>query len=76
MMKALVYNGPQRKAWQDVASPSIQDSTDAIVLRRLTARRSVARISYILKGRCSRSDRGPVSWATRPSAPSRQSAPL
>ena len=31
MMKALVYNGPQRKAWQDVATPTIQDSTDAIV---------------------------------------------
>ena len=30
-MKALVYNGPKRRAWQDVATPTIQDSTDAIV---------------------------------------------
>jgi alcohol dehydrogenase len=30
-MKALVYNGPQRKAWQEVPTPTIQDRTDAIV---------------------------------------------
>ncbi len=30
-MKALVYHGPGKKAWQDVPEPSIQDPTDAIV---------------------------------------------
>ena len=30
-MKALVYNGPGRKAWEDVSTPKIQDSTDAVV---------------------------------------------
>src|SRR5580700_9507793 len=30
-MKALVYNGPHHKAWQDVATPTIRDNTDAIV---------------------------------------------
>jgi alcohol dehydrogenase len=30
-MKALVYNGPGRKDWQEVPMPTIQDSTDAIV---------------------------------------------
>ncbi|MGH3274665.1 MAG: zinc-dependent alcohol dehydrogenase family protein [Streptosporangiaceae bacterium] len=30
-MKALVYEGPGQKAWADVADPSIQDDTDAIV---------------------------------------------
>jgi alcohol dehydrogenase len=30
-MKALVYNGPRSKDWQEVPMPTIQDSTDAIV---------------------------------------------
>ena len=30
-MKALVYNGPGQKAWQDVPKATIQDSTDAVV---------------------------------------------
>jgi alcohol dehydrogenase len=30
-MKALVYNGPGRKAWEEVPTPTIQDNTDAIV---------------------------------------------
>jgi len=30
-MKALVYHGPGRKAWEDVPDPSIQDPADAIV---------------------------------------------
>ena len=30
-MKALVYNGPGRKEWQEVPKPTIEDSTDAIV---------------------------------------------
>ena len=30
-MKALVYNGPGRKEWQQVPKPTIKDGTDAIV---------------------------------------------
>ncbi len=30
-MKALVYHGPGRKAWEEVPKPTIQDDTDAIV---------------------------------------------
>src|SRR5580692_8567053 len=30
-MKALVYQGPGSKSWQEVPTPTIQDSTDAIV---------------------------------------------
>ena len=30
-MKALVYNGPGRKVWEEVPTPTIQDDTDAIV---------------------------------------------
>src|ERR1700693_5386676 len=30
-MKALVYSGPGRKAWEEVATPTIQEDTDAIV---------------------------------------------
>ena len=30
-MKALVYSGPGRKAWEEVPTPTIQDDTDAIV---------------------------------------------
>ena len=30
-MKALVYHGPGAKAWDDVADPTLQASTDAIV---------------------------------------------
>jgi alcohol dehydrogenase len=30
-MKALVYNGAERKAWEEVPTPTIQDDTDAIV---------------------------------------------
>ena len=30
-MKALVYHGPGKKAWEEVPNPTIQDPTDAIV---------------------------------------------
>ena len=30
-MKALVYHGPGKKAWEDVPNPAIKDPTDAIV---------------------------------------------
>ena len=35
-MKALVYHGPGRKAWEDVPDPTIQDPTDAIVRMETT----------------------------------------
>ncbi|MEO9139112.1 MAG: alcohol dehydrogenase, partial [Jatrophihabitans sp.] len=30
-MKALVYHGPGKKAWEDVPDPRIVDPTDAII---------------------------------------------
>ena len=30
-MKALVYHGPGKKSWEDVADPTIQQPTDVIV---------------------------------------------
>ena len=30
-MRALVYHGPESKAWEDVPKPTLQDDTDAIV---------------------------------------------
>ena len=30
-MKALVYHGPGKRAWEDKPRPAIQDPTDAIV---------------------------------------------
>ena len=30
-MKALVYKGPGKKAWEEVADPKIQEATDVIV---------------------------------------------
>jgi alcohol dehydrogenase len=30
-MRALVYHGPGNKSWEEVASPTIQDDTDAVV---------------------------------------------
>lgn len=30
-MKAIVYHGPQQKAWEDVPDPALRDDTDAIV---------------------------------------------
>ncbi|RUQ02149.1 alcohol dehydrogenase, partial [Microbacterium sp. HSID17254] len=30
-MKALVYHGPDTKAWEEVPDPTIQDPTDVIV---------------------------------------------
>ena len=30
-MKALVYQGPGKRAWETVANPTIQTPTDAIV---------------------------------------------
>ena len=30
-MKALVYHGPGRKAWEEAPEPELQEDTDAIV---------------------------------------------
>src|SRR6476660_1736613 len=47
-MKALVYHGPGRRAWEDVPDPTIQDPTDAIV--RIDASTICGTDLHILKG--------------------------
>ncbi len=47
-MKALVYHGPGRKAWEDVAKPTITADTDAIV--RVDATTICGTDLHILKG--------------------------
>jgi len=47
-MKALVYHGPGKRAWDDVPSPAIQQSTDAIV--RITTSTICGTDLHILKG--------------------------
>jgi alcohol dehydrogenase len=47
-MKALVYHGPGRKAWEDVADPQIEADTDAIV--RVDAVTICGTDLHILKG--------------------------
>jgi len=47
-MKALVYHGPGRKAWEDVASPDIVDDSDALV--RVDAVTICGTDLHILKG--------------------------
>src|SRR5580704_16301551 len=48
LMKALVYHGPGKKAWQGVARPTIQDPGDAIV--RITSSTICGTDLHILKG--------------------------
>ncbi|HEX2851125.1 MAG TPA: zinc-dependent alcohol dehydrogenase family protein [Acidimicrobiales bacterium] len=47
-MKALVYHGPGQKAWEEVAKPTIVDTTDAIV--RVDAVTICGTDLHILKG--------------------------
>jgi alcohol dehydrogenase len=47
-MKALVFHGPGRKAWEDVADPEIERDTDAIV--RVDATTICGSDLHILKG--------------------------
>jgi alcohol dehydrogenase len=47
-MKALVYHGPGRRAWEDKARPAIQDPGDAIV--RITTSTICGTDLHILKG--------------------------
>lgn len=47
-MKALVYHGPGKKAWQDTPRPTIQDTNDAIV--RITTSTICGTDLHILKG--------------------------
>lgn len=47
-MKALVYRGPGRKAWEEVVKPTIQETTDAIV--RVDAVTICGTDLHILKG--------------------------
>jgi alcohol dehydrogenase len=48
LMKALVYHGPNTKAWEDVVKPTIIDDTDAIV--RVDAVTICGTDLHILKG--------------------------
>ncbi|MDX3659568.1 zinc-dependent alcohol dehydrogenase family protein [Streptomyces sp. ID05-26A] len=47
-MKALVYHGPGKRAWEDVPKPEIEEPTDAIV--RVTAVTICGTDLHILKG--------------------------
>jgi alcohol dehydrogenase len=47
-MKALVYHGPGRRAWEDKPRPAIQDATDAVV--RITTSTICGTDLHILKG--------------------------
>ncbi|WP_086664229.1 zinc-dependent alcohol dehydrogenase family protein [Lentzea kentuckyensis] len=47
-MKALVYHGPGKRAWEDVPQPEVKDPTDAIV--RVTAVTICGTDLHILKG--------------------------
>ena len=47
-MKALVYEGPGRKSWSEVADPKIEDSGDVIV--RVDATTICGTDLHILKG--------------------------
>jgi alcohol dehydrogenase len=48
-MKALVYHGPNSKAWEEKPKPTIKEPTDAIV--RISKRlRFAAQTLHILKG--------------------------
>ena len=47
-MKALVYHGPGRKSWEDVAKPTLFDDTDAVV--RVDATTICGTDLHILKG--------------------------
>src|SRR6202158_1452137 len=48
IMKALVYHGPSKRAWEDRPRPTIQDSGDAIV--RITTSTICGTDLHILKG--------------------------
>src|SRR5271163_1537675 len=47
-MKALVYNGPGSKSWEEVPRPSVRDNTDAIV--RVVVTTICGSDLHILKG--------------------------
>ncbi|MFD1046365.1 alcohol dehydrogenase, partial [Kibdelosporangium lantanae] len=47
-MKALVYHGPGRRAWEEVPKPELQAATDAIV--RVDAVTICGTDLHILKG--------------------------
>src|ERR1700692_2968518 len=47
-MKALVYHGPGKRAWEETPRPAIQNATDAIV--RITTSTICGTDLHILKG--------------------------
>ena len=54
-MKALVYHGPGKRAWEEVPKPTIVENTDAIV--RVDAVTICGTDLHILEGRCPDGDR-------------------
>jgi alcohol dehydrogenase len=48
VMKALVYHGPGKRAWEDTPRPTVQDASDAIV--RITTSTICGTDLHILKG--------------------------
>jgi hypothetical protein len=61
-MKALVYHGPGKYAWEDKPRPAIKDPGDAIV--RITTSTICGTDLHILKGDLPAVTDGPF-WATR-----------
>jgi alcohol dehydrogenase len=59
-MRALVYHGPARKAWEDVPNPAILDPTDAIV--RIDTTTICGTDLHILKGDVPAVTRWADSW--------------
>jgi alcohol dehydrogenase len=51
-MRALVYHGPGKQAWEEVARPAITADTDAIV--RVDATTICGTDLHIMKGTCPR----------------------
>ena len=70
-MRALVYHGPETKAWEEVPKPELREDTDAIV--RVDATTICGTDLHILKGDVPAVTDGRI-LATRQSAPSSRSA--
>ena len=62
-MKALVYHGPGKRAWEETPRPAIQNATDAVV--RITTSTICGTDLHILKGDLPSCDAGSDSRARR-----------
>ena len=63
-MKALVYHGPGKRAWEETPRPAIQSATDAIV--RITTSTICGRPAHPERAICQRSPPAEF-WGTRAS---------